>query len=350
MDSGHYTAYGPATPPHNRHRAIALACGLLGLAAVVVRLAGAGVGATDSLAQVQAPHPDLLAAFPAQERRSASGWTPFHPDPSVLKWTALTESNLSTGLAFVEAVGELTVPLVHGDDDSPRLTLQVMLRRFASHGARKAKLSGHAPRGVVVGHCGGPGSDAGCGVRSSSTYVTTSSPAASLGYDVLGISQRGVAPNIPGMTCEAITGGGPRFPPGGRTPSTAEISNGCPCAYVEGGVAGYMWKNIDTSDVESVRGVFLHTRQTSDSCFASPYWQLRGGRNKTYHFLEHVGTQTLLSDLELLRRAMGEKVLNFYGASYGTEVAAACAPPPRTTARPRPLSHAPKARFEPSPS
>ena len=174
MDSGDYAALlDGATPSHNRRRAVAaLACGLLGLAAIgATRLAGA----PDS----PAPRPDLLAAFPAQERRSVGRWTPFHPDPAVLKWTTMTESNMSTGLAFVKAVGELTVPLVHGDDDSPRLTLQVIFRRFAAHGARKAKLSGHAPHGLVVGHCGGPGSDAGCGVRSSSSYVTTSSPAAS---------------------------------------------------------------------------------------------------------------------------------------------------------------------------
>lgn len=63
----------------------------------------------------------------------------------------------------------------------------------------------------------------------------------------------------------------------------------------------------------------------ADRCYAAPYWRLAGARNKTYNFLEHVGTQALLYDLELLRSAMGLERLSFYGASYGTGVASSYA-------------------------
>jgi pimeloyl-ACP methyl ester carboxylesterase len=107
-----------------------------------------------------------------------------------------------------------------------------------------------------------------------------------------------------------------------EAPTIAEISHSCPCAYVEGAPAGYMWKDIDTGNESDVLRVWTTAQETADRCYNASYWQLTGPTGKTYHFLEHMGTQALAYDLELLRRALGETQWSFYGASYGTAVAA----------------------------
>ena len=276
---------------------------------------------------------DLRAAYPPRDAHVLP-YSPLAPNPKFLRWTNFSQPKNFTpsGPWYVEAVGELTVPLVHGDDESPRLTLQVVIRRFAAAGSTDVSMEGRASHGVILGHCGGPGSGASCGTWLASNYVVEHTPngtARALGFDVVGITQRGASPNTPGATCSAITGSEPTLPPRSEmsevvaeAPTIAEISHSCPCAYVEGAPAGYMWKDIDTGNESDVLRVWTTAQETADRCYNASYWQLTGPTGKTYHFLENMGTQALAYDLELLRRALGETQWSFYGASYGTAVAA----------------------------
>ena len=269
-----------------------------------------------------------------QTAESDARWTPFDPDPTRLRWIRFSSGANVDGLPYLDAFGQLTVPLVHGDPNSPELELQVILRRYGKSAGSAVNRTGTTPRGVLLGHCGGPGSDAACAVRVSGVYVTDthgdetaggSASASPIGFDVLGISQRGVEPNTPGMTCPSITGAEPRLPSDPKTlpPRLADISNNCECAFLDGSRAGYMFKDIDTYDEAAVRSVYTLTRAAADRCYNASYWQLLGKDGQTrFHFLEHVGTQALVHDLEVLRVALGLERYSIYGSSYGTMVGA----------------------------
>ena len=46
-----------------------------------------------------------------------------------------------------------------------------------------------------------------------------------------------------------------------------------------------------------------------------------GANNKSYNFLEYVGSQFLSYDIDRFRKAIGAQKMSFYGYSYGTYVA-----------------------------
>ena len=81
--------------------------------------------------------------------------------------------------------GTLTVPLDPFDHHSPSLELPVVIR-FAEEQP--------APKGLLLTHCGGPGSTSSCVYYTYGRHME--------GYDVFGITQRGMGSAEPKLSCD----------------------------------------------------------------------------------------------------------------------------------------------------
>jgi len=215
--------------------------------------------------------------------------TPQHvPESPLLKW----EAPKWWGLKFYRAA--LQVHLDHQDEKSPIIELEVLM--LPATVSRK---------GSLLGHCGGPGSDALCGVYTN-CYATRH------GYDVWGITQRGVGNNIPSLHCpDSVV----KLPPEGKDNYEVSDFTSCPCRLDDGTpLIGETWANINPGDADAVHNLLTQVAKRGPRCRQSfQMWP-------KYNFLDFAGTQMLAHDIDVLRTAIGEPLLNMSGVSYGTYV------------------------------
>lgn len=236
---------------------------------------------------------DSLHMLQRFSQRTSSEWSVMAPDPNVLTWEdAPSAGHVSNGL--------LSVPLDLFDPDSPTLVLPVTMR-FAD--------TQPAPKGLMLIHCGGPGSSSSCVRYTYGRHLQ--------GYDVFSITQRGMGASEPALNCANS-----KLPE--SCPSTGcQVSDftDCPCALLDGTPQlGEIWADIDPANESQVMNLFQKREEWGKRCAASEKFQLKNDQGKSYNFLNYVGTQFLVYDLERLRKGVGAKKLNVYGYSYGTYV------------------------------
>lgn len=172
-----------------------------------------------------------------------------------LQWQACAEDDTAQ-------CATLRVPVDRADPYSPAIEVAVA-RRPATDRARRI--------GVLVVNPGGPG---GSGVDFALDAAAFFSPALRARFDIVGFDPRGVRRSTP-VRCSAALAE--------AAPSPLVTS---PAAYA---------------------AAIAYNRRLADDC-----------RRRSGPVFEHADTLSVVRDMEALRAAMGEPVLSFYGASYGT--------------------------------
>ena len=120
-----------------------------------------------------------------------------------------------------------------------------------------------------------------------------------LGYNVIGIDQRGM----------------------GRSSPTFDIKECTLAPYIEeaGSKGGF-----DADEEESIRAYARLFKARNLGCWNHPSFKVPldedDDDSKTYHFLEYSGTRQLAEDIERVRILFGDQKLSVYGISYGTAV------------------------------
>jgi pimeloyl-ACP methyl ester carboxylesterase len=178
---------------------------------------------------------------------------------SAITWGVCANAALATRAA---ECGFLTVPLDHAKPAGRKIKLAVS----------RIKHTTATSQGVMLVNPGGPG---GAGVTLSvlGEFVPAEAGRA---YDWIGFDPRGVGASEPALTCDAGYAGYNRPP---YVPST---------------------KAIEKAWLARAKGY-------AEKCDKA------GGP-----LLDHLKTLDTVRDMELLRQALGEKKINFYGFSYGT--------------------------------
>lgn len=212
------------------------------------------------------------------------------PNPDVLVWNEVGQ--------YYD--GTLRVKLDIFDPDSPNLTLPVYMRPATEQ---------PAPKGILLMHCGGPGSTRDCVYYTDGPHLE--------GYDVFAITQRGMEGTTPSLNCDNSK------LPETCPPEGCQVSDftDCPCALLDGTPQlGEIWADLDPANESQVLNLFNKRQAWGPRCAASEKFQLRGRGGKMYNFLNYVGTQFLVYDLDEMRKAVGAENLSIYGYSYGTYV------------------------------
>ena len=176
-----------------------------------------------------------------------------------LSWSACTEEGLE-GLQCAD----LQVPLDHSKPNGPKITLA--LSKFQHTGT-----TGY--QGSLLVNPGGPG---GTGRDFASRVADGLTDGLKATYDVIGFDPRGVGGSTPSLTCDANY-----FAP--------------------------------------VRPDYLPTsfsRETTWRKKAAGYSKACG--TKYGSLLNHMKTTDAVQDMDSIRAALGQKQINYYGASYGT--------------------------------
>jgi pimeloyl-ACP methyl ester carboxylesterase len=156
--------------------------------------------------------------------------------------------------------GDLVVPIDWSRPDGPKITLSVVRKRATDQQHRL---------GVIVIGPGGPGLS---GVTMVKSFTQFSADVQSR-YDVIGYDSRGIGESNP-ITCDST----------GLTVPTAYPTN-----------------------EQEFQQIVQFNRVYSERC-----------RKLTGPVFDHLDTVSNARDMDALRIALGERKLNFYGASYGT--------------------------------
>lgn len=166
--------------------------------------------------------------------------------------------------------GTAKVPLDYNNPDGQ--SVELTLTRVKASGKEK-------PIGSLLVNPGGPG---GSGANMALEIALAKVFPASVmeRYDIVGFDPRGVGKSQP-VTCLD-------------------------------GAAMDEWGALDLSpetDEEKAK-LFASAKRFAESCAA----------NSDAAFLEHVGTEDVAQDMDVLRQALGDDKLNYYGHSYGTVI------------------------------
>ena len=198
------------------------------------------------------------AAGPAPAAATkAAGAASFTPAAPV--WGTCSTERLKEAKAECATI---EVPLDYGEPDGTKIKIAVsrVLHTTAKY------------QGVMLVNPGGPGAS-GLGLSVLGQYVPKG---AGDGYDWIGFDPRGVGASEPAVTCDPtyLGHGRPRYVP--TTPAVSEA-----------------W--------------FARSKAYTDAC-----------AKKNGPILDHLTTVDSAKDMESIRKALGQKKINYYGFSYGT--------------------------------
>jgi pimeloyl-ACP methyl ester carboxylesterase len=164
--------------------------------------------------------------------------------------------------------GMLSVPLDHARPDGEHILLAVSM------------IEATAPKeeyqGIIITNPGGPGGE---GLATPAYFSTLIRQDAARVYDWIGFDPRGVGSSIPRLSCITDYGAGPRPD---YVPDTPELEQ----EWLKR-ASGY-----------------------ADACKAT-----------SGELLEHMRTEDVARDVELIRQALHAQTVNFYTISYGTYLA-----------------------------
>ena len=216
-----------------------------------------------------------LGATSASATAGASGAF----QPASLTWHAC-QPGIVTGAKAYDSLGqvkvstiiqcaELKVPLDYAHPDGQKITLELTRTPHQSNGAAK---------GDIVVNPGGPGGE---GALFGPRVFAQNSAPMQAAYNVIGFDPRGIGFSTPNLSCDVNYSNAPR-------PD-----------YGTGG-------NKDEA-------VWLKkSKAYADAC------SKRYGAGSKLNLLDHIKTIDSVRDMNTIRAALGNKKLDYYGASYGT--------------------------------
>jgi pimeloyl-ACP methyl ester carboxylesterase len=228
------------------------------VAAAGLGLSGLGLGATSASATA-----GTSGAF-----RSASlTWHACQPD-------IVTGAQAYDGLGPVKVstiiqCAELKVPLDHARPNGQQITLE--LTKTPHQGSGTAK-------GDIVVNPGGPGGE---GALFGPRVYAQNSASMQAAYNVIGFDPRGIGFSTPKLTCDVNYSNAPR---------------------PDYGVGGRQ------DDAEWLK----KSKDYADACYKN------FGAHAKVDLLDHLKTIDSVQDMDSIRQALGNKKLDYYGASYGT--------------------------------
>ncbi|MCP2339656.1 alpha/beta hydrolase [Actinomadura rupiterrae] len=225
---------------------------------LVIMAATAGLGVTALGATAASAATDSADAY----KVSAVKW---HACPADFVKTVATNYDPIFPVSKIVQCGYLQVPLDYAKPNGKKISLFVT--RTPHTGASKAK-------GQIVVNPGGPG---GAGGIFGPRVFAQNSPAMRAAYDVIGFDPRGVGASKPALSCDTGYGHEPR-------------------------------PDYGTGDARSEKIWLKRTYAYDAACKKADKIGL----------LKHIHTTDSARDLNTIRRALGNKKLDYYGASYGT--------------------------------
>ncbi|MFK8911922.1 alpha/beta hydrolase [Streptomyces sp. YS-3] len=221
----------------------------------------------------------LALAVPARADGAQPDLTRFYTQR--LAWGGCTVRNAPKGMECAE----LTVPIDYARPENGTIALAVARVRAAESGegptgtgTGAAPARATAPRGSLVLDFGGPGESGLNGLGDFMAVAARLAPA----YDLVGFDPRGVGRSAPvrcGAKAEQLI----------ESPSDSGPAD----------------------DAEGRAQLVEELRAVAEGC-----------RGTTGKLLPYVGTINASRDLDVLRRALGDRKLNYFGISYGTRLGA----------------------------
>lgn len=253
------SAPAPYPPPRRTGRSTTTIVVAVALVVVIV-IAGAGVAGWAAWAHFR--HDDQsVGARPSPPKPSTTAKAPTYPAAlskfykQALSWRPCGQNECS----------RLTVPLDYAQPDGKTITLAV-LRAPATRRAQRV--------GQLVVNPGGPG---GSGVQYAASGATTFGEQLTQYFDIVGFDPRGVGASTP-LECAG-------------TKQTDEFLSADP----------------DPDNAAEVAQLDRLTHEFGQGCLA------RSG-----DLTKHMSTVEAAKDIDVLRAALGERQLDYFGASYGT--------------------------------
>jgi pimeloyl-ACP methyl ester carboxylesterase len=228
------------------------------VAAAGLGLSGLGLGATSASATA-----GTSGAF----RPASLTWHACQPD-------IVTGAQAYDGLGPVKVstiiqCAELKVPLDHARPNGQQITLELTKTPHQGSGAAK---------GDIVVNPGGPGGE---GALFGPRVYAQNSASMQAAYNVIGFDPRGIGFSTPKLTCDVNYSNAPR---------------------PDYGVGGRQ------DDAEWLK----KSKDYADACYKN------FGAHAKVDLLDHLKTIDSVQDMDSIRQALGNKKLDYYGASYGT--------------------------------
>ncbi|WP_242901493.1 alpha/beta hydrolase [Actinomadura terrae] len=224
--------------------------------AAVAGLGLTGLGATS--AQAQGPSAGSAGTF----------------KPGALKWHACPADfvkqvhdlyDVLYPVSKIVQCAELQVPLDYAKPRGKQITVQLTRTPHTGKGAAK---------GDIVVNPGGPGG--GGALFGPRVFAQNSAPMREA-FNVIGFDPRGVGMSVPALSCDPNYTNAPR-------------------------------PDYGTGDGKSVATWLKKAKGYADAC----------GKSDKIGLLDHIKTIDSVNDVESIRKALGSKKLDYYGASYGT--------------------------------
>ncbi|MFJ2257301.1 alpha/beta hydrolase [Streptomyces sp. NPDC087844] len=244
-------------PHHHSSRTAVLLASLAVLAAATVTACGPGADTDGSAAT-----PSVPAALSDQKLN----WTACSA-PSTIQGGGDKPENLSDGTTW--QCSTMKAPLDYANPDGRTIDLALIR-------AKASRDSGHERLGSLVFNFGGPGDS---GVSSLPLFADDDYRKLHKRYDLVSFDPRGVGESA-GVEC-------------------------LDTKAMDAWLAADATPDDTAEEKDAVRGV----RAFAKSC-----------ENSSGAVLDHVGTQEAARDLDLMRHVLGEKKLNYFGISYGTQL------------------------------
>ncbi|MDQ0773885.1 pimeloyl-ACP methyl ester carboxylesterase [Streptomyces aurantiacus] len=250
-------------PHHSSSRTTAVLVSLAVLAVATVTACDPGSG-TGSGSGSGAPA--ATPAVPAALSDQKLNWTAC-PAPSAAQGADQKPENLSDGTTW--QCTTMKVPLDYAKPDGKTIGLALIR-------AKASRESGRERIGSLVFNFGGPGAS---GVPTLSDYAEDEFIKLHEGYDLVSFDPRGVG-NSAGVEC-----------------------------LDKKAMDAFMAADTTPDDAAEEKAVVRRTRAFAEAC-----------ESKSGAVLDHVGTEEAARDLDLMRHVLGDKKLNYFGISYGTQL------------------------------
>jgi pimeloyl-ACP methyl ester carboxylesterase len=229
----------------------------LGIAGVSIAIAVAGLATTAQGAN---------AASSRSQSDRAPAATAYTPPP--LTWHKCDSPTLRS---FGSQCADLVVPVDYDKPNGKKITLAVSRLKHSSPVSRY--------QGVMLVNPGGPGSSGLVySIFGEGSFVPGDGDTT---YDWIGFDPRGVGSSEPALTCD-------------------------PSFY------GYDRPPFDVTRYHTQRTWLRRSAHYANACAQSAAGRIG--------LLDHMRTTDNVMDMESLRKALGQKTINFYGFSYGTEL------------------------------
>ncbi|GAB77760.1 alpha/beta hydrolase fold [Austwickia chelonae] len=211
------------------------------------------------------------APFPAEEPVAQKTAAPAKgPDMSKVKTPALTWAPCKNDKEMQCATALL--PLDYSNPDGPKIEIGVAKKAATPQGAKGTK-GGTAKKGSIFVNPGGPGASS---TEVTKAFVPLLGPRTHTEYDIIGVDPRGV-----GNSSEARCWS--------KKDKPAPVSGKFPVG------------------AEQQKRQLAHDEYQRIACDKT-------GRP----IIDHMSTAQTARDMEMIRRAVGDKQLNYYGVSYGS--------------------------------